>query len=196
MAHFDNRKPTRPRRVTFPICDDEQQWNEAVRSWIGEVHPEFQDRLRLLQPFTFAPGRPTLLSVLHDLDVQDKHRDLLTVSADLHQVHLGGSFEYEDQDVRAVPRVDMRSDVKFGDGTVLGTVHAGAPIRMLGQMILRPVMRIQLTHRDSTHDVMPLLQQIVAETRRYLDILLFGVAPPDEAGGAEWRPMDVGPPSE
>lgn len=192
MAHFNNSVPTRPKRVTFPICDDEQQWNEAVRTWIGEIHPEFQERLRIMQPFTCAPEGPMVLSVLHDLDIQDKHRDIVTVSADLHEINLGGSFEYEDHDVQAVPRVEMRSDVKLGDGVVLGTIHAGAPIRMLGQMILRPGMKVLLTHRDATHELMPVLQQFVGETRRYLDILLFGLASPDEADGAPWSPMDVG----
>lgn len=138
MAHFNDARPTRPKRVTFPICDDEQQWNEAIKAWVGEIHPEFQERLRTLQPFTYALDGPTVLSVLHDLDIQDKHRDILTVSADLHGLNLGGSFEFEDHDVQAVPRVEMRPDVKFLDGAVLGTIHAGAPIRMLGQMILRP----------------------------------------------------------
>lgn len=195
MAHFGEARPTRPKRVSFPICEDEEQWEEAVRNWIGEIPPEFQERLRIMQPFTYAPGSMTVLSVLHALDIQDKHRDILTVSADLHGINLDGSFEYEDHDTQAVPRVEMRPDVKFGDGVVLGTIHAGAPIRMIGRMILRPAMKVQLTYRDSTHDVMPMLQQFVVETRRYLDILLFGLASPDEPDEAEWKPMDVGPPA-
>lgn len=196
MAHFNNAQPTRPKRVAFPICSEEQQWNEAIRSWVGEIHPEFQERLRIMQPFTYAPNGPTVLSVLHDLDIQDKHRDILTVSADMEEINLGGSFEYEEHDVQAVPRVEMRSDVTFADGVVLGTIHAGAPIRMLGQMILRPGMKMQLTHVDATHDVMPMLQQFAVETRRHLDILLFGLASHEEAQATDWSPMEVGRSSE
>ena len=76
---------------------------------------------------------------------------------------------------------------------MLGTIHTGAPIRLVGRMIVRPGMKVQLTHRDTTHDVMPMLQQFVTETRRYLDILLFGLASPDETAEAEWSPMDLGP---
>lgn len=195
MAHFNDAKPTRPKRVTFPICDDERQWDEAVRAWVGEIQPEFQERLRIMQPFTYVPaGGLSMLSMLHDLDIQDKHRDILTVSADLHEINLGGSFEYEDHDTEARPSVDMRSDVKFGDGVVLGTIHAGASIRMVDRMILRPGMKVQLTYRDKTHDVMPMLQQFVVETRRHLDILMHGLAAPDETDEAAWSPMDVGPP--
>jgi hypothetical protein len=196
MAHFNDAKPTRPKRVTFPICDDEKQWNEAVKAWVGEIHPEFQERLRIMQPFTYAPdGGVTVLSTLHDLDIQDKYRDILTVTADLHGINLGGSFEYEDHGTQATPRIDMRSDIKFGDGVILGTIHAGAPIQMLGQMILRPSMRVQLTYKDATHDVTPMLQQFIVETRRCLDILLYGLASPGDPDAGEWLPMDVGPPS-
>ncbi|WP_069087921.1 MULTISPECIES: hypothetical protein [Micromonospora] len=195
MAHFNDAHPTRPKRVAFPICGDEKQWDEAVKAWVGEIHPEFQERLRTMQPFTYVPaGGVSVLSMLHDLDIQDKRRDILTVSADLHGINLGGSFEYENHDTQAAPRVDMCSDVKFRDGVVLGTIHAGAPIRMLGQMILRPHMMVQLTYRETTHDVMPMLQQFVVETRRYLDILMHGLDAPDESDEAEWSPMDVGPP--
>lgn len=192
MAHFNGTEPTRPKAVHFPICTEEKQWEKAHNDWVGDIHPEFQERLRLIQPFTCVPaGGVSVLPMLHDLDVQDKHRDILTVSADLHGIDLGGSFEYEDHDAAALPRVDMRSDIKFGDGVVLGTIHAGAPIRMAAQMILRPAMKVQLTYRDTTYDVLPLLEQFVTETRRHLDILLFGLAAPN---GPEWSPMETGPP--
>jgi len=195
MAHFKETKPTRPKRVTFPICDDENQWNEALKAWVGEIHPEFQERLRIMQPFTFADGGVTVLSMLHDLDIQDKHRDILTVSADLNVINLDGSFKYEDPDTQATPRIDMRSDIQFGDGVTLGTIHAGAPIHMVSQMILRPGMRVQLAYKGTSHEVMPMLQQFIMETRRCLDILLFGLAAPHDASEGEWLPMDVGPPS-
>lgn len=146
-----------------------------------------------MQPFTYVPaGGVSVLSMLHDLDIQDKHRDILTVSADVHGINLGGSFKYEDHNTRAIPRVDMYSDVKFGDGVVLGTIHAGAPICMVGEMFLRPAMKVQLTYRDTVYDVASMLQQFITETRRYLDILLSGLASHDEPNGAEWLPMDVG----
>lgn len=193
MAHFDDAKPARPKQVSFPICENETQWNKAVKSWVGDLHPDFQARLRLMQPFTYAPGQVTVLSMLHELDIQDKHRDILNVSADLHGINLGGSYEYADPAAQAVPRVEMCSDVRFADGVVLGTIHAGAEIRMPDQVILRPAMKAQLAYRDSTYEVMPMLQQFVVETRRYLDILMHGLASPDDRD-AEWMPLDVGPP--
>lgn len=195
MAHFKGAEPARPKSVYFPICNEEKQWKKAVSDWVGDIEPEFQNRLRIMQPFTYVPtGQVSLFSILHDLDIQDKHRDILTVSADLEGVDLSGSFQYEDPSTPAFPRVEMKDDVKFADGVVLGTIHAGARIQMEGQMILRPAIKVQLVHDDKTYDVMPMLQQFVQETRRYLDILLFGLAQPEDPDSAEWLPMGVGRP--
>lgn len=192
IAHFNDTEPTRPKSVYFPICTEEKQWRKALNDWVGDIHPEFQERFRIMQPFTYTPaGGVSVLSMLHDLDIQDKHRDILTVSADLTGLSFDGSFTYEDYDIPAVPRLDMLSNIKFGDGVVLGTLHAGAPIRMVGQMTLRPAMKVQITYQDTTYDVMPMLEQFVTKTRRYLDILLLGLASP---AGEEWSPMGTGPP--
>lgn len=193
MAHYNDTQPPRPKLVSFPICTDERQWEKALSAWVGDIHPELQERLRIVQPFTYAPaGGISVLSLLHDLDIQDKHREMLTVSADIQGINLAGSFEYEDHDSSATPRVEMRSGVKFADGAVLGTLHAGARIRQVGQMILRPAMKVQLNYQDFSSDVMWMLQQLATETRRHLDILLFGLAAPDEPDGVDWSPLDVG----
>lgn len=193
MAHFNDTQPARPKSVYFPICTEEKQWDRALSAWVSDIHPEFQERLRIVQPFTYAPtDGVSVLSMLHDLDVQDKHREMLMVSADLHGINLTGSFEYEDHNSSAVPRVDMRSDTKFADGAVLGTIHAGAPIHLVGQMILRPAIKVQLTYRELPYDVMPMLQQLATETRRYLDILLSGLATEGEPDAEAWSPLDVG----
>jgi hypothetical protein len=196
MAHFKDSEPTHPKSVYFPICLEEKQWTKALKDWVSEIPSEFQERLRIMQPFTYmSPGGVSMLSMLHDLDIQDKHRDMLTVSADVEGIILSGSFEYEDPEAKAVPRVDIRNNVKFSDGVVLGTIHAGAPIRRIVQMILRPAMKVQISYEGNVHDVMPMLQQFAKETRRCLDILLFGPASSDETDGEDWSPMDVGPPS-
>ncbi|RNE67443.1 hypothetical protein [Cryobacterium tepidiphilum] len=192
MAHFNDAQPSKPKSIYFPICNDQKQWNDAVKSWVGELDPEFQHRLHVLQPFNYLPpGMLSLLRMLHDLDIQDKHKDFLTVSADMNGLSLDGAFfKYEDADVVATPRLEMRTDVKFGDGVVLGTLHAGANIETLGRMILRPVMQVQLTWEGQTFDVGSMLTQFVTETRRHLDILMHGLAPLDDGEG-EWLPLDV-----
>lgn len=196
LAHVSKKGPSKPQSVKFPICVDEGKWDEAVKAWIGELDPEFQHRLKVMQPFTFeAPGSLFLLKMLHDLDIQDKHKDILTVSAALDSFNLdAGSFEYENDEENAevMPRVRLYDDVKLEDGAVLGTLDAGATIKTLGDMILRPTMRVQLAWDGHTFDVGSMLPQIASETRRCLDILMHGLDSPDEDQG-EWAPMDVSP---
>lgn len=200
MAHFHGATPTHPKKVTFPICDTERKWNDAVNAWVGELQPDFQARLRLLQPFNYQSTSIFVLSLLHDLDIQDKHRDMLTVSADMHEVMLdGGIFEYEDPLVQANLAFEMGEGVKFTDGAVLGTLHAGATVRQAEPLVLRPTMRIQLTHNGETHEVLSLLHRLRDESRRYLDILFQGLARPEVDGsvdGAQDNMETVPPTSE
>jgi hypothetical protein len=195
MAHYKDAKPARPKSVYFPVCSDEQQWKKALKDWVGEINPEFQERLRIMQPFThLQAGEFSILSMLHDLDIQDKHRDVLTVSAHLHEINLSGSFEYEEPDNQAVPWVEMFPDTKLSDGAVLGTMHAGASVRAVGRIILRPAMKVQLTHKEAEHDVIPMLQKFATEIRRCLDFLLLGAATPAELDETKWSPLQTGPP--
>lgn len=196
MAHFNDAHPTKPKSIYFPICTDQKQWNEAVKSWVGELDPEFQHRLQLMQPFTYAlPDTPSVLRMIHDLDIQDKHKDFLTVSADMNGLSLDGAFfKYKDAAVEATPRLEMKPEVRFADGAVLGTLHAGASIETMGQMFLRPAMQVQLTWDGQIFDVGTMLTQFITETRRCLDILMHGLAPVDE-NEDEWSTMNVGPPS-
>lgn len=196
MAHFYERTPPRPKRIQFPICETPDAWADAVKAWVGEIEPELQERLRIVQPFTYAPpGMTTILSLIHDLDIQDKHKASLTVSANLHGINLGGSFRYDDPEREPTVRIEMVEGVKFEDGALLGTIHTGAPINMEGKMLLRPAMQVQLTHKDTVLDVMALLPQLRAETRRYLDILMHGLAEP-EGGEGDWTPIEVTHPED
>lgn len=194
MAHFNDTEPTRPKRVTFPIVDQESKWNDAVREWIGELLPEFQARLRWMQPFNYPTAAPFVLALLHDLDIQDKHRDMLIVSADLNELSFNGAiFEFEDDEAEADIRLEMYEGVKFVDGATLGSLHAGATVRAAERVVLRPSVRIQLSHETRNYDALAILHQLREETRRYLDILLAGLAGPEERkqGDGDWLPVQL-----
>jgi hypothetical protein len=191
MAHFQGAKPARPRKVAFPICATEDKWEESLKLWVGGINPQFQERIRIMQPFNYGGGNPTVLSLLHGLDIQDKHHDSLEVSVDLDQIGLGGFFEYEDAESAATPRLEMRSEVKFADGVRLGTMFAGGRIKTHDQLVLRPAVKVQVSYEGTTHDAMPLMQQLVVESRRYLDILLSGLAAHDHPDDPQWQPLDV-----
>ncbi len=189
MAHFGGATPTRPKRVSFPVCSDPKEWAAAVKDWVGELPPDLRNRLQVLQPYTYGLGQPSVLTILHELDIQDKHRDMLTVSCDLGAINIDGSFRYEDETTDAVPRLEMLEGRRFADGVILGTLHAGATVATIGQTILRPAVRVQLVYQSQTFDVPAMVQQFVDETRRYLDILMAGLEPvgPEE----QWSPLEV-----
>lgn len=125
----------------------------------------------------------------------DKHKDSRTVSANLHGINLGGPFQYDYPEREPTVRIEMVEGVKFEDGALLGIIHTGAPINMEGKMLLRPAMQVRLTHKDTVLDVMALLPQLRAETRRYLDILMRGLAEP-EGGEGDWAPIEVTHPED
>lgn len=191
LAHFDDTKPSNPKSISFPICLEEKQWERELDGWVGQLDPEFQDRIRVLQPFTYVQsGLHSVLKLIHDLDIQDKHKDVLTVSADIDGLSLAGAFfKYEDPNVSATPRLAMRRDVVLGDGVVLGTLHAGAKIESIGEMTIRPTMRVHLIWQGQPFDVGAMLPLLIEETRRYLDILMFGLAADGPPEG-ERLPMD------
>ena len=192
MAHFAGAEPRNPKKVQFPICDSTSKWNDVVRAWIGELDPQFQERIRVVQPFNYAPqGSHTVLSMLHELDIQDKHKDAMTVAARLQVLNLSGSFEYIDPDSPTDVRIEMNPDTRLEDGAVLGTMYTGAPIRMVGQMLLQPGIQVQLTHGETTHDVMAMLGHLSTESLRYLGMLMHGVVTPDDAPEGGSGPIDV-----
>ncbi|MGW9168694.1 hypothetical protein [Agromyces sp. NPDC055658] len=194
MAHFEGAKPTKPKRVKFPIFDEESKWDEAVRDWIGELRPEFQARLRLMQPFNYttSSGPPFGLSLLHDLDIRDKHKDTLDVSANLNELlTTGGLFEFEDPDAKAFLRLEMHKDVGFTDGAVVAALYTGATVSRVEKALFRPTLRVVLTHDSVSYDALWALHHLRQETRRYLDILLGGLARPDDADEDEVLSTDV-----
>lgn len=193
MAHYNEAEPKRPKRVAFPICTEESQWREAMKAWISDIDPEFQHRLSMVQPFNYAPaGTTTTLSVLHELDVQDKHRDFVTVRADLDQIRMDLAYELE-EDVPADPhpRMELRDNARFADGEQLGTIYTGAPIKPFTKLELRPTMKAFLEHNGEQHEVATVLPLLFGETRRCLDVLMFGIAPEEPPGDSEWQPVDV-----
>jgi len=175
MAHHGGAVPKRPRAVMFPIARNVDQWNEAVTKWVGALHPEFQHRLSIMQPYTYAPGAESVLSLLHDLDIRDKHQNLITVSTNLEGFHVEGGFEYVDKSVEAEIQLTGHPVEGVADGAVIATLDAGAQVRRELTLHARPLLSMVLEHKGETREVSEVLTLLVTETRRYLDILLRGL---------------------
>lgn len=181
MAHYNEATPKRPRSITFPICTEESKWRDALKAWISDIEPEFQERLLAVQPFSFAPGAAvTPIQVLHELDVQDKHRDFVTVKSDVNQVRFDIHYEYEEH-VDEDPRVELRDAASFADGDQLGTIHTGAPIKPFMKLEIRPTSKVLIHHNGVQHEMTTLLPLLFGETRRCLDVLMYGLASTDSS---------------
>lgn len=190
MANFGDSKPAEPRKVTFPIAETSKQWRNALDAWVAAIDPEFQKRIKALQPFTHVPeGSEAGLAMLHKLDIQDKHRDFVTVSVDSQGFDLSGAFSYEYDDAVASPRLEMRQDVRLVDGLTIGTLHAGAPVKAPVDFQLRPSLTMLIEHNGQKLAALFILSEIANLTRGALDVLMSGIAEDEDRG--EWQDMDV-----
>lgn len=175
MAHYDGAEPKRPRDVMFPIARTEDQWNSAVGKWVGALNPEFQHRLAIMQPYTYAPGIESVLTLLHDLDIRDKHQNLIYVTTNLEAIELEGGFQYVDEAVEAEVKMTGHEVKGMADGALIATLDAGAQVRREITLHARPVIAMALEHKGETRDVREVLLLLVTETRRCLDILFRGL---------------------
>lgn len=184
MANFYESKPTKPRSVTFPICTKRSDWNDV--RWVRDIRPEFHERIEKLQPYNYVPeGQETALTLLHALDIQDKHRDFITVSADLDGVGIDLSYRYEDGvPENVLPRIEMMEGVAFRDGAHLATIHAGATIKDLGTMQFRPMIKVRVEHEGVIRDLSYVLDTLKIECRRLLDMLAAGITIDNEGDQA------------
>lgn len=174
----------------FPVCTDDGQWKKVLKDWVGEIDPEFQKRLRAVQPFNYMPlGGTTILSMLHDLDIVDKHRDMLVITADVEGIQLGGHYKIEDPSAPTADSLELFPDVVFRDGAVLGTLGVGTRIRSVDQLIFRPAVKLQFVYEENVFDLMPVLQHFVTESRRCLEVLLAGLPEADESIEPSWPPL-------
>lgn len=80
MSHLE-RQPKKPRRVAFPICDQESDWDSAVADRLESVPASLVARIRSVQPFLAVRPQAQPLSLLREIDDMNKHRTSLEVHA-------------------------------------------------------------------------------------------------------------------
>jgi len=76
FAALDGATPPNPKSLYFPIVGDASKWGAAVRSQLAGVPEEYVQRIESVQPFNHVatPGHRSALELLHQLDIDDKHR--------------------------------------------------------------------------------------------------------------------------
>jgi hypothetical protein len=77
-------------RIAFPVCSTAGKFRKAVRNGIIRGVPDRAEQLiEALQPYRSADPPNSVVQVLHDLDIADKHKLLVVVS---HMMVLGNTI--------------------------------------------------------------------------------------------------------
>lgn len=89
-AHLDGNQPADPRAVYFPVKESEAKWAAARKGALSSIPDDILDRLEQAQPYQPVPGGIPFLGVLHGLDIQDKHKGLLTGGVRFRRIAFDG----------------------------------------------------------------------------------------------------------
>jgi hypothetical protein len=77
-------------RVQFPVCDSPEKFEKAVRGGIIKgVSRTDRILIEALQPYRESDPANSILRIIHDLDIADKHRLLVVVT---HALFLGNTL--------------------------------------------------------------------------------------------------------
>lgn len=73
LCHVEGQTPPKPTQIYFPIAEDQSQWSAKTRH-LGTIPASLLGRLRDVQPWHNSEPRTDPLSLLHAIDIVDKHR--------------------------------------------------------------------------------------------------------------------------
>jgi hypothetical protein len=77
-------------RVNFPVCETSEKFEKAVQDGIIKgVSRSARPLIEALQPYRIADPANSVLQIIHDLDIADKHRILTVVT---HNIVLGNAI--------------------------------------------------------------------------------------------------------
>lgn len=86
-ANKDGLSSGKLRRITFPVCQTPDKFKEAVESGVlSGISDDLQKFIESLQPYNSADSKNSIIQILHDLDIIEKHRLLVVVT---HATRMG-----------------------------------------------------------------------------------------------------------
>lgn len=178
LATLNNRQPKRAKSVYYPICTIKREWQTARTNWVDELDDEMAKRLLALQPFVIDDPNPSPLKLLHDLDIVDKHRGLLSANVTTGELKLDGQLSYRDESGEKLPDFSFDSDVELADGAQIGLITLGDAISVGASFAVEAKVRLVVKLGSSTFEVETLAQATLNFTRACLDTATKGL-PPD-----------------
>lgn len=147
LSHLDGATPSNPERIFFPVSKTKSAWKQAASS-LRSMPPEVLDRLEYVQPFRdpFLKTGIILLDALHDLDIQAKHRGLLSASAQMDR----GNFRFSARVKRGTTsRHVSEQRIELTDGAKVGYIEFSDEVYPLSDVLqVRIKPRIDARLRD------------------------------------------------
>lgn len=197
LAHYDGRKPDRPKDLYFPIVTEEARWPRAA-GMIGSCPAEAIERIRLLQPFLIPDLGPSGLEVLANLNNQDKHRVPIRATMTVQQLTVdNATFEFANEDDIPDPpfRIKVEDVIPMEDGTIVTEfvstarmVRIDVPIAMGAQFAIR--------YNDQPAEMVHTINTVAQYARIIIDTVAHGHPAEHTSQDANgWTTFDMGEPT-
>jgi len=92
-ASKEGLSSTKLKRITFPVCATPEKFQEAIKNGLlSGTSQELRNFVESLQPYQSGDdARNSIVQILHDLDVIEKHRLLVLVT---HAVRMGRTLTF------------------------------------------------------------------------------------------------------
>ena len=127
LANLDGQVPARPAQVSFPLTRDEADWQQRIKT-LESIPSVYRERLRSIQPWAEGVAREeSTFGLLHEMDILDKHRGLISGKVRIGNVYLGNlqlNLEPDDEaGYESLTAQMQKTPVVAQDGTVILTFH-------------------------------------------------------------------------
>ncbi len=89
LATLNGAEPPRPGRIQFPITKSASAWHRVADD-LGTIPQVALERIRLTQPYLLVDPDSSAISLLHQIDIWDKHRSLVEIGFAADVIDLAG----------------------------------------------------------------------------------------------------------
>lgn len=130
LATLDDAVPRVPTQVSFPITTDEGAWRKRIQT-LESIPVDLLERLRLIQPWEGGVDcESSLLWLLHQFDIIDKHRGLIATSLHFKRLLVGG-YDLGHESVEALDAASLSIETRqtpapFEDESLLVTIRSNS----------------------------------------------------------------------
>lgn len=175
MAHFDGAAPTTEdaeKAIHFPLYLDPSKFVRWVDR-VGSLAEVFVARLEAEQPYhraaaQSAAGQQDTLSILHDLDIVDKHRNSLAVQSSVK--HLEGLSHQVRGDATRI-QMEARTQVPLVAGAVLVVATSSEEFELIASESGEVSAHFELLTTHGFAPILELLGTVAGKVRFTLDRL-------------------------